>query len=123
MIENLVTRTTYDKFRSQTTLAQYFAVNSRPNFCTTFQLFAPEGAKVEDTQSKIIKKAVSHLKERKEIGLDIVWLDIASAHVVGLSDMAFANAMAMKSQLRFTILLADWQKQGNIDHYGSARCH
>lgn len=46
-----------------------------------------------------------------------------SMRVVVLSDASFATTPGLKSQLRYTILMADKKRNGNIVHYGSSWNH
>lgn len=62
-------------------------------------MIAPGSTKVEDMQVKSLEKAVCHLKEEKEIGLDFVTLDIASVRVVVSSDTSLTSGVGMKGPL------------------------
>ena len=50
-------------------------------------------------------------------------LDLASLHIVGYADAAFANNHDLSSQLGFVILLKDKYDNASIIHYGSWKCH
>lgn len=81
-IENPVTSTTEDEFRSQRSLAKYIGVSCRPDVFDTVQLIEPRSTKVENAQFKSLRKEFRHLNETKKVGLDFVKLNIAPVRLI-----------------------------------------
>lgn len=122
-IESLKIPNTEKGFKIQRALAQYIGVKWRPDICARVQLISPGSESISESQFVSLRKAIGHLKSRKETELDFVEMDMMSMQIVALSDSSYANADGMKSQLVYVSLMVSKTCRASIVHYGSGRCH
>lgn len=61
------------------------------------------------------------LRKTKDVGLNVLSLDMETAKLVLITDASFENSRGYKSQLGYIVLMKDSTGASNTIHYASAR--
>ena len=109
-----------DDYISQRARGAYIASICSPETCVDFSLAAQHISPGKSEVQKL-NKALKHLMDTKELGLNFVKLDMESLSFGVFIDAAFANHPDMRSQLGFVTVLMDKNFNANIVHYGSSK--
>jgi hypothetical protein len=101
----------------------YIATCTRPDLCAPLQLLAGKIRNPKSEDFAQLRKIVRRIEETSQEGLNFRPLNVHSLQIGVFSDAAFANADNYGSQLGWIIVLMDDDKNANIVHYSSAKCH
>lgn len=88
-------------------LAQYVGLNKRPDICEPIQLIVPGNKQTTTAEFKSLAKTTKFLTTTKTQGLNFIQLDLDLSQIVLATDESFTNAIGLKSQLCYIVMLVD----------------
>lgn len=121
-IQSIKEVTTPEEFKSTRAALQYIGTCSRPDICAAVQLLACNADNPSQEDIKALNKVIRWCKETASVGISSIPLDMASLSLGLYTDASFANAVGLKSQIGFAIVVLDNSGKANLLHYGSTKC-
>lgn len=86
-------------------------------------LIAPRGNKLNEANYRSLSRSIGNLQNTMKQGLKFVRIDMETGRIVVILDASLANTKGLKSQLGYSVLMADAIRTANIVKYGYNRSH